>query len=174
MAKSIISRKRDIAYLIFFLIHIPIIFCKPPCSVDITPLYPASIKPQFMIDLRQWYITTYRDQFFVSPPAWFTLYMWMELFYHVPLSVWAVGALLRDDPKVPVHLLAYAVQTAITTATCIADYLSWNSVSNAEKIELGKLYVPYLALSVFMGVDMYGRLSAKLSGTNTLRSKKSN
>ena len=51
-----------------------------------------------------------------------------------------------DDPKVTVHLLVYAVQTAITTSTCIADYMSWSNFSNAEKIELGKLYVPYLAL----------------------------
>lgn len=36
------------------------------------------------------------------------------------------------------------MQTAVTTATCIADYLSWSGFSNAEKIELGKLYVPYL------------------------------
>jgi len=93
--------------------------------------------------------------------------MYMELVYHVPLSVWAVGALLRgrqywellegleteklischvDDPKVPLHLLIYAMQTAVTTATCIADYLSWSGFSNTQKIELGKLYVPYLAL----------------------------
>lgn len=51
-----------------------------------------------------------------------------------------------DDPKVPIQLLVYATQTAVTTATCISDYLSWSSFSNAEKIELGKLYVPYLAL----------------------------
>lgn len=50
----------------------------------------------------------------------------------------------EDDPKVPIHLLIYAMQTAVTTATCIADYLSWSGFSNAEKIELGKLYVPYL------------------------------
>ena len=46
----------------------------------------------------------------------------------------------------PAHLLVFAVQTALTTSTCIADYLSWSDYSNAEKIELGKLYVPYLAL----------------------------
>jgi hypothetical protein len=51
-----------------------------------------------------------------------------------------------DDPKVPIHLLIYSVQTALTTATCIAEYLSWSDYSNNEKIELGKLYVPYLAL----------------------------
>jgi hypothetical protein len=51
-----------------------------------------------------------------------------------------------DDPKVPIHLVIYAMQTAITTSTCIADYLSWSNFSSSEKIELGKLYVPYLAL----------------------------
>lgn len=55
-----------------------------------------------------------------------------------------------DDPRVPVHLLVYAVQTAVTTATCIADYLSWSDYLNAQKIELGKLYVPYLALCMFL------------------------
>lgn len=51
-----------------------------------------------MTSLREWYITTYRDQFFINTPAWFTMYMWMELLYHVPLSVWAVGALIRGKP----------------------------------------------------------------------------
>jgi hypothetical protein len=111
--------------------------------------------------------------------------MWMELLYHVPLAVWAIPALLRNDPKVPIHLLVYAVQTAVTTATCIADYLSWTTVTPAEKVTLGSLYVPYLALgsstpscliifyvilwltnacvAVFMGVDMFGRLDAFLA-----------
>lgn len=105
---SILTRKSDLLYLLFFLTHIPIMFCNaPPPSpspnpssntppgVDLTPLYPPSLKPTFTTTLRTWYIQTYRDQFFVSPPAWFNLYMYMELLYHVPLSIWAVGALLR-------------------------------------------------------------------------------
>ncbi|KAK5111499.1 hypothetical protein LTR85_011847 [Meristemomyces frigidus] len=140
--------------------------------VDLAPLYPTSLKPQFITDLRLYYIETYHDQFFTAPPAWFTTYMWMELFYHTPLSVWAIGALLRDDRKLPVHLLVFAVQTAVTTSTCIADYLSWSSFSNAQKLELGKLYVPYLALSVFMGVDMYARLVSSLSRRPSARQAK--
>jgi len=34
--KSIFSRKRDLAYLVFFLIHIPVLLCKNPqnaCSL---------------------------------------------------------------------------------------------------------------------------------------------
>ncbi|EMF10635.1 uncharacterized protein SEPMUDRAFT_165285 [Sphaerulina musiva SO2202] len=154
----LLSRKKDLIYLVFFTIHIPIVFL-----VDIYPLYPPSLIPTFMTSLRTWYIATYRDANFVSPPAWFMLYSWLELFYHAPLSIWAIGALLRDDPRVPGHLLAYAMQTAVTTATCIADFLSWEDLSGKEKVELGKLYVPYLAVSVFMGLDMLGRLNAKLS-----------
>ena len=95
--------------------------------------------------------------------AWFDTYIWIEALYHVPLSFWAVPALLRDDPKVPLHLLVFALEAGLTTLTCIADYLSWSGYSNNEKIELGKLYVPYLALAVFMGLDMFYRLSKIIS-----------
>jgi EXPERA (EXPanded EBP superfamily) len=65
--------------------------------VDLTPLYPVSIKPQWMLDLRMWYITTYKDRFFVEPPTYFTVFMLLEAVYHLPLSIWAVGAILRGE-----------------------------------------------------------------------------
>lgn len=166
-----------------------------PAGVDIATLYPESIKPAFIAKLHEYQLTTYADRFFTEPPAWFGVYIWMEALYHVPLSFWAVSALMRsachlriirsdslirrtDDPKVPLHLLVYAVQTAITTMTCIADFLSWSDYQDTQKLELAKLYVPYLALcksivplqrfvltssqAVFMGVDMFGRLSRSI------------
>ncbi|KAK3109879.1 hypothetical protein LTR53_016410 [Teratosphaeriaceae sp. CCFEE 6253] len=164
---SLLSRKRDLVYLLFFLIHIPVIL-----FVDTFPLYPASVRPDFMQTIRTFYIETYHDKFFTQPPAWFMMYVWFELLYHVPVSVWAIGAILRDDPRLPIHLLVFATQTAITTSTCIADYLSWSGYSSAEKLELGKLYVPYLALSIFMGVDMYARLTGSLTKRMTAAEKK--
>lgn len=158
MASPLSARKRDILYLTFFIIHLPIMF-----AIDLYPIYPEAAKPTWMAGLREWYIATYQDQFFVSPPAWFNAYMWMEALYHVPLSAWAIGALIRDDPKVPLHLLLFAVQTGLTTLTCIADYLSWDNISQDAKVTLGALYVPYLVLAVFMGVDMFGRLDAVIS-----------
>ncbi|KAF2673450.1 hypothetical protein BT63DRAFT_421600 [Microthyrium microscopicum] len=163
---SIFSRKRDLMYFIFFLTHIPIII-----TVDCYNLWPASLRPAFMDDIREFYITTYQDQFFISPPAWFNTYIWLEALYHLPISVWAVSALLRDDPKVPLHLLVFALETAVTTLTCISDYLSWSSFSNDQKVQLAYLYVPYLALSVFMGVDMFGRLDAVLSKTGSKKKR---
>ena len=63
--------------------------------VDLTSLYPTAVKPQFMLDIRAWYVENYADRFFSAPPAWFGMYMWMEALYHVPLSIWAVGGLIR-------------------------------------------------------------------------------
>lgn len=56
---------------------------------------------------------------------------------------------IGTHPLVPVHLLAYAVQTAVTAVTCIAEYLSWTHLSTGDKVNLGYLYVPYLALGTF-------------------------
>ncbi|KAK5690062.1 hypothetical protein LTR97_012547 [Elasticomyces elasticus] len=164
---SLFSRKRDLVYLLFFCIHIPVIFL-----VDTFPLWPTSLRPDFMQDIRTFYITTYQDRFFTQPPSWFMLYVWLELLYHVPLSLWAIGAILRDDPRLPIHLIVFATVTAITTSTCIADYMSWSSFTSTQKVELGKLYVPYLALSIFMGVDMYARLTSRLSRGLTTAEKK--
>lgn len=63
MARSLLSRKRDLVYFVFFCIHIPVMLL-----VDLYPLWPTSLVPDFMTGLRQFYVNTYKDQFFVSPP----------------------------------------------------------------------------------------------------------
>jgi len=88
--KSILNRPVDVIYLIFFIIHIPVML-----NVDLYPLWPSSLRPAYMTELRNFYITTFNDQFFVAPPAWFNLYLYLELLYHIPLSLWAIPALVR-------------------------------------------------------------------------------
>ncbi len=75
--------------------------------------------------------------------------MILEAIYHVPLSLWAIGALLRDDPLVPMHLLVWAVQTAVTTLTCVVEAMSWKDFTGLEKRALAQLYVPYLVLGEY-------------------------
>lgn len=85
--------KRDIAYLIFFTTHLPIIYL-----VDTVPLQPTWLQTELSSTLREFYITTYRDKFFESPaPVWFQAFIWMELVYHVPASLWAVWGLLSGE-----------------------------------------------------------------------------
>ncbi|KAL3437037.1 transmembrane protein 6/97 [Aspergillus tetrazonus] len=178
------SRKRDLVYFGFFAIHIPIIFL-----VDAVPVLPGLLDNAVSRQLRDFYTATYRDKFFEdSIPAWFTSYTWMEILYHVPLSIWALGALLRasysasdifdpdswlirilnliDDPLVPVHLLVFGFQSFITSLTCLIEVWSWEDRTVAEKQNLTTLYGPYVALGAFMALDMFGRIQSSLLRLN--------
>ncbi|KAL1969844.1 hypothetical protein VTN77DRAFT_7353 [Rasamsonia byssochlamydoides] len=163
---SIWTRKLDLLYLVFFIIHVPIIFL-----VDITPLYPASLTPRFILRIREFYIETYHDKFFEHPPAWFGAYILMELVYHVPVSVWAVGGLVRDDPLVPLHLLIWAVQAFLTTLTCLVEVWSWTDRTREEKANISMLYGPYVGFAALMGVDMFWRLRKQLVQKTTKKGK---
>jgi hypothetical protein len=51
-----------------------------------------------------------------------------------------------DDPLVPLHLLIWSVETAMSTLTCTVEAMSWEGFTKEEKIALAQLYVPYLVL----------------------------
>jgi hypothetical protein len=84
------SRKADIVYLIFFIINVPAMLL-----VDLGELYPEQFKPSLINTIKQFYVNTYQDQFFISPPLWFSAYTYLELFIHLPTSLWAIKALIQ-------------------------------------------------------------------------------
>ncbi|KAJ5483740.1 Transmembrane protein 6/97 [Penicillium desertorum] len=131
---SICTRKRDLAYLLFFVTHVPIILL-----IDTVPLLPTFLQTDLSHQLREFYITTYRDKFFEDPP---------NMVHHHPL--------------VPVHLLVFGIQAFITTLTSLVVVWSWTDRSVAEKQQLTMLYAPYMALGGFMALDMVFRLRDKL------------
>lgn len=65
--------------------------------VDLAGFYPTSVRPTFTLAIRDYYIDTYRDRFFIDPPLWFKGFMLLELVYHLPLSLWAIPAILRGE-----------------------------------------------------------------------------
>ncbi|ODM14541.1 hypothetical protein SI65_10027 [Aspergillus cristatus] len=155
---SLWSRKLDLLYFVFFVIHLPIIFL-----IDAAPLLPSFLQTDFSRQLREFYVNTYNDKFFEQPaPVWFVVFITMEIWYHAPLSIWAIGALLRDDPMVPVHLLVFGVQSFVTSLPCLAEVWSWTDRTVVEKQNLTMLYSPYVALGAFMALDMIFRLRARL------------
>lgn len=81
----------------------------------------------------------------------------------MPVSIWAVRNLSKDNPKLPLVLLPYAIETFLTTLVCIVEYLTWD-ITGAQKVGLSTLYGPYLVLSIFMLADMYLRLNARIQG----------
>lgn len=51
-----------------------------------------------------------------------------------------------DDPLVPLHLLIWSIETALTTLVCVVDVLNWPGYSRDEVLALQQLYIPYFLL----------------------------
>ena len=141
--------------------------------IDLAPFIPYSLRPQLSHTLRKFYIERYNDRFFTNPPAWFTMYMYLEAGYHLPLSAWMVWAIPNgkkcsipfhhsqgcfflwvrtvanapaDRPLLALNLLIFALETAITTLTCVVEVASWDGYTAGQKGDLYSLYVPYLVV----------------------------
>lgn len=104
-----------------------------------------------MATLRTYYYTTHGDRFFsptTAPPPWFPVFTFLELVYHLPLTLWVIPALLRADPRVPLALLVFGLETSITTLVCLAEMLSWEELSPVQRgvQGLGGMYGGYLAV----------------------------
>lgn len=98
-------------YLVFFATHIPVMLSAYlqsvvfigeltfEIAVDLSGYYPDSLRPQFVTAVREYYKSNFRDRFFIDPPLWFHAYLALEIVYHIPLSIWATGALLRGTSE---------------------------------------------------------------------------
>jgi len=120
MAVSILNRKRDLTYLVYFSIHLCIMFREsppidveplfafrpilspdpPPFSVvDLATLYPAQYTPALSATLHRYQAEAYQDAFFVAggegDVPFFKFFTWMEAAVHVPVALWSLGALVR-------------------------------------------------------------------------------
>lgn len=84
----------------------------------------------------------------------------------------------RDNPLIPLHLLIFAVEVAVSTYACTLEMLSWEDYSTDELKQLSALYIPYLglgeqhyvtdvhkltSLAILMGTDMFIRLKSSLA-----------
>lgn len=49
-----------------------------------------------------------------------------------------------DHILVPLNLLVFALETAITTLTCVVDVGAWTGYTALQRNDLYALYVPYL------------------------------
>ena len=56
--------------------------------IDLSSILPTFLVTDLSRNLVAYHLERFQDQFFTAPPAWFTVYMWLEVVYHVPISLW--------------------------------------------------------------------------------------
>jgi hypothetical protein len=106
----------------------------------------------------------------LTHPPRFPLLQFLELTYHLPLTLWAIPALLRNDARIPLALLVFGLEVSLSTAVCMAEMLSWEELTTAQRGVggLGGMYGGYLAVGVFMMLDCYARLDSWIAGEKGL------
>lgn len=113
-------------------------------AVDLAGYYPSAIRPSFTITIRDYYVNTYRDRFFIDPPLWFKGFILLELVYHVPLTCWAIFALLRGASTYiaalqPFWFLRWSSGPITAFGLCIRDCCH-NTYLHARDAELGWIF----------------------------------
>ncbi|KAK8105600.1 integral membrane protein-like protein [Apiospora kogelbergensis] len=171
------TSKLNTVYVVYFIIHIPVLFC-----VDLVAFYPpawyAATGPLAPLgQLRAYYLESYKDQFFQPSgvPSFFALFAFFELVFHLPVSVWAVRALGTKAAltgKDELLLFLYGVETALTTVTCMWEAYGWDEalITGAEKVTLiGGLYGSYFVVALVLTIDMWMRLAKKLEAADKVK-----
>lgn len=131
--------------------------------VDLPPLYPRHLwEPEgaparVLWHIRQYYIHTFNDPFFTTPhdelPSWYILFTYLEVAVQIPMNwwIWRVFEVLDHGttPGFELACVAYGVQVALTTLTCLFDVAYWDdavySVADKSTFVFG-FYGPFVVI----------------------------
>ncbi|KAK0509433.1 hypothetical protein JMJ35_007827 [Cladonia borealis] len=155
---SIWSRKLDLIYIVFLSLLTFLAL-----TLDFIPLYPIPL-PSWCQALYTYYRTHYNDPLYARDPPFFRFYVALEVVYNVPVSLWAIRGLVKDDIMTPVHLLVFATHLVVSTVVCLVEVLGaedWPRESVRKNVPG---YVLFLGIAVVLWVDMFGRVRARVLG----------
>ncbi|CAN6663828.1 hypothetical protein TRVA0_035S00958 [Trichomonascus vanleenenianus] len=159
MGKPIIQRKLDLAYAIYFVIHIVVTLL-----IDSTIAIPREYLFDIQKHLGDFHIASNKDLLVESRPIWLQSFVWVELLFQTPFFLIATYGLIKDCKKTYILILIYAVEAAITTFGCLAEVLYLDGLSPSERTNLFLLYLPTCIIPLAMGLDIAKRI-ASLIGT---------
>jgi len=183
------SRPIDLAYFLFFVIHIP-----ATLLIDCQAIWPKQLVPKALQLLPPWYVGMSGDPLIGgameilsngSELAWFKSFIYLEALFQLPVFVIGAYGLWRDSRGIYGLLVLYGASTCTTTFACIAAILdtpTTSAVTIAQKIVsitpeqramLLFSYVPFCIIPLFLAVDMALRLQKLASvGIRALESSK--
>ncbi|KAI5788361.1 transmembrane protein 6/97 [Geopyxis carbonaria] len=158
-----LSRPRDTLITLFILSFIPTIL-----FFDILHLYPAHLVPAVLLDTQEWYKTFFNDVLTIHHPAYFAFFKYVEAFYELPVALYAAWALARGGGSggVYAHLLVWAVVCALTTATCVWEYVVSEVMSEQERMVLVGMYGGYGLIFAAIAGDMFCRIQGAVKGAS--------
>ena len=149
----------DLLFLVYFLVHIPIVI-----FVDSQAVLPKWCYPKTVVDLLEWYCREYKDSMMVDPPAWFQAFVYCEILFQLPFFILASYVFIKGINRFPWirrPVLMYAAHTATTTIS-IAFHIFLYDFSGSkhpgpitfnERFTLFAIYSPFLIIPIMLLVN---------------------
>ncbi|KAK9380404.1 transmembrane protein 6/97 [Kockiozyma suomiensis] len=173
--KALLSRPIDCFYFTYFIIHTLI-----TAFVDSATIIPNEYLLDVQSTLLELHIEMNNDPLVRNPPAWFVIFVIIEIAFQLPFFVVAAIAFYKDSKQIYVLTLIYAVNASLTTLACIIEFmygfqnLSADEFSDEDRTNLVWVYLPTFVIPLFMMYDMTRRVAVLVaSSAATERIKKS-
>ncbi|KAF9054496.1 transmembrane protein 6/97 [Panaeolus papilionaceus] len=170
------QRPLDLLYYGFFASHL--------CAsllLDCQAIYPKRFVPTILVEANKLYMSMTRDPLiggvfgvygreFYQHTLWFRMFLYLEIFFQVPVFVIGMCQLGKGAKSVYPLLLAYGAQSATTTFACLAVLLTTPTTtpellaSNTPSLDafqrqlLVGSYFAFFAVPLLMAVDMTCRI----------------
>lgn len=82
--------------------------------------------------VKSFYEENFSDPLQETKPIWYLIFAASEFLIQLPIGIWALRALKRNDPLVPLGVGVYAALAAFTTWVSVAELWAW-----PEKVVVG-------------------------------------
>jgi len=139
------------AFLVFFIVHIPItIFLTGPLVVPV-------IFPKFVRKLVKFYTDTFQDPLFIDPQPWFLSIAVSELLLQVPFFIAAAYVLVNPDQvdgrgAFRSACIVYGAYVTTTLLPILTTVLADPNNNIGQKVVLLGFYLPFLAFPLWLTI----------------------
>lgn len=163
--------------------------------VDSATIIPNEYLLDVQSTLLELHIEMNNDPLVRNPPAWFVIFVIIEIAFQLPFFVVAAIAfykgtyirsnkiktnlqsryltllLLKDSKQIYVLTLIYAVNASLTTLACIIEFmygfqnLSADEFSDEDRTNLVWVYLPTFVIPLFMMYDMTRRVAVLVASS---------
>lgn len=144
---TVLQGNTKIAFLCFFISHIPITLL-----IDGQAFFPRHYYPQILQDVVDWYAITFKDKLMTHPDIqpWFSSLVAIEILFQLPFFLYAVSVMLKKRDINENLCIAYGSSTAATLIPIFACILTDEDTTIREKSVLLSFYLPYLIFPMWL------------------------
>ncbi|CUS14792.1 unnamed protein product [Tuber aestivum] len=148
----------DKLYLAFFAMFIPAM-----AFVDLIPIWPRAIVPAPLWALHEFYLDNFNDQLVIKFPTWFSVFIFFEACYNLPVAIWIFLGIRRGDSSSWVHMCMFGALCTLSTVVCIAEIRQDPDITALEQKMLMLCYVPFAIIFPTMAVHNMIRIQDRLA-----------